>query len=230
MSYGISGFTDGRIGLTTAWSGVAIPSLRPSTYGWHSHLTKPRQPARQTRIESVEQRGRRLQIGMGHGFPISCTTVLQPAPFSTSEGGSKLTAYQSVELRWRRYRVRTLNPDYDGDDEEEDQDGADDMEDEDSETTQVNARTFNDRVGGRPGTKYDTQQIGDAEPANARQGRVSAMNRSRTTMPAQRRNWVRFHNLGSNTGERRRLVNPLGQARCFHNRLLSSRLGQLIIP
>ena len=216
--------------MTGAWDGVGIPSLRSSTYGWHANLTKPRHPARQIRIESVEQRGRRLQIGMGLGFAISCTAVPQPAPFSTSDGGSKLTAYQSGEPGWRRCRISALNPDYDGEDEEEDQNGENDMEDEDSETTQVNARTFNDRVGGRPGTKYDTQQIGDAEPANAGQGRVSAMNRSRTTMPAQMRNRVRFHNLGSNTGERRRHVNPPGPGSEIHNTLPNRLVEQFQIP
>ena len=128
--------------MTAAWSRVAIPSLRPSTYGWHAHLTKPRQPARQTRIESVEQRGRRLQIGMGLGFAISCIAIPHPVSFSTSDGGNERMAYQSMELRWGRFRISPPDPDHDGEDEEKDQDGEDDMEDEDSETTSLKYRTF----------------------------------------------------------------------------------------
>ena len=151
MSYGISRLPDGNIGITAAWNRVAMPRMQPSAYGWHTHLIRLQHPAGQTRIESIEQTGRLLQVGTGHGITISCTAVPHPVSFSTSDGGSKLTANQSGKLRRKRCRISTLNPDCDGDDEEEGQDGEEDMEDEDSEATSLEYRTANARAGGRPG-------------------------------------------------------------------------------
>ena len=209
----------------------ARQNLRSSTYGWHPNLNKAR--------HSVEQTGRRLRAGMEHGITIRCNAIPHPGSFSTNDGGSKLTPYQSGELRWGRFRISPPDPDYDGEAEEEGQDGEGDMEEEDSEIASLEYRTVNGRVGGRLGAKYWTQQIGDAEPANAAirdggpnagQWRVTAMNSRRTTLVAGTGDRVRYRDWGSNTGERRRHVNPPGWVNEFHNHLIRSRLGQFQIP
>ena len=225
--------------MTAAWNGVGMPSLRSSTYGWQANLTTPRQPGGQTGGFLICQTALQLRIGRKQGVSMSNPVVLHPAPFSTSARGSELTAYLSVELRRRRYRISALNPDYDGEDEEEDRDGEDDMEDEDSETTSLEYRTFNYRAGGWLGSKYDTQQIGDAEPANAAsrdgelnagQVRVTAMNQRKTTLAANTGLGSDITIWGSNTGERRWPANPPGPANKFHNMLPNRLVEQFKIP
>lgn len=150
MSYGISGLSDGSIGMTTTWNEVAMPSPRASAYN-HLRLTKSRRPGGQTGIGEVGQAGRQLRTGSWKWVSMSSPVDSHPVSFSTSDGGSKLTANQSGKLRRKRCRISTLNPDCDGDDEEEGQDGEEDMEDEDSEATSLEYRTANARAGGRPG-------------------------------------------------------------------------------
>ena len=154
-----------------------------------------------------------------------------PVSFSPSDGGNELTAYQSGELRWRRFRINAINPDYDGDDEEEDRDDEGEMAEEDGEIPSLKYRTVNDRAGGRLQAKYWTQQIGDAEPANsasregepeAPRGRVAAMNQRKMTGTANLWDRVQAHDWASNTGERRRHANPPGRVSGFHNKLPSS--------
>ena len=210
-----------------------MPSLRPSAYGWHPDLTKPRHPDGQTRIESIGQTGGRLRTGSGKWVSMSSLVDSHSVPWSMSGGDGKLTGYLSVELRRNQCRISALNPDYDAEDEEEDQNGEDEMDDEDSEATSLECRTVNDRAEGRLGAKYATQQIGDAELAcaairdgdqNAGHGRVTAMNRSRTTLAAYMRNRIQHHDRGSNTSERRRHIIPGGGVSDLHNQWTTSQL------
>ena len=215
-----------RCGMTTAWNGVAMPSLRSSTYGYHARLAKQRHQSGQT--------GRLLRVGTGHGVTINCTVVPHPVSSRTSDGGRRLTACQSGELRWSRYWINAPDSEHEGEDEEEDQDGAGEMEEADSETPSLKYRTVNDRAGGGRKAKYYLQPIGDAEPAksasseselDARRGRVMAMNQRRMNVAANMGDRVLYHDWVANTGERRRHVNPPGRVNEFHNHVPDSQLG-----
>lgn len=113
------------------------------------------------------------------------------------------------------------------------------MEDEDSETTSLKYRTVNNRAGGRLPAKYDTQQTGDAKPANlakangettAGQWRVTAMNQRKTTLVADTGDRVQHRDWVSNIGESRRQVNPPGPGSEIHNPLSNKPVEQFRIP
>ena len=200
-----------------------MPSLRSSTHGCYARLAKQRHPDGQP--------GRLLQVGTGHGVTITCTVVPHPGSFNPSDGGSELTANQSRELRWGKYRICAINPDYGDEDEEEEQDGEEDMEEEDSETTNLEYSTVSDRTGGRRGTKHERQEKRDAEPASvairdgepsAGQGRVTAKSQMRMTVAADTGDRVQDRDWGSNTGERRQPANPPGRVSGFRNHRLIS--------
>lgn len=217
--------------MTTTWNRVGMPSLRSSTYGCDARLAKQRHPSGQT--------GRLLQIDMGHGVTISCMAIPHPVSFNRSDGGSELTVYQDEELRWGKYRICAINPDYDGEGEEEDQNAEDDMDDEDCETTSLEYHTANDRAGGRLGAKYERQETRDVMSVSAasRTGdqnpgrtRATAMNQRRATGEAKIGDRVQYHDWASIMGERRRQVNPPGRVSAFHNHRFISQLGRFQIP
>ena len=162
-----------------------MPSLRSSLCDYHARSTTLRHQSGQTR--------RLLQAGTGHGVTISCIAIPQPVQFSPSDGGNEVTACQSRELRWSRYWINAINRDDDGEEQEDGQDEEGEMEEEDGEIPSLKYRAVNDRTGGRLASKYGTQQIGDAEPANSTsreggpeepRGRVTAMHQKRMTVAA----------------------------------------------